>query len=114
MSWPCVAQIPWNVDDSQDCGAPSFPTSDPPMCVNHMLGDMVHRTKAYQQGVDAAREVWPERAEGHTIVELIAEANQVIAVLEAGGLDAVRTRGYRDTLETYRTTVITMTKEAQG
>lgn len=111
---PCVSQIPWNVDDSQDCGAPAFPASDPPMCVTHILGNLVHQTEAYQRGVDAARAVWPARAEGLTIVELIAEANQVIAVLESGGLDAIRTRGYRDTLETYRTTVITMTEEAQG
>jgi hypothetical protein len=112
----CERMVPWpgRPDDAMECGAPAFPGSEPPVCVEHLLGDMLHKVAAYQRGVDAAREVWPKRAEGRTIVELIAEANQVLAILEAGGRDAVRTRGYRDTLETYRTTVITMTKEAQG
>lgn len=111
---PCERMIPWNVDDAQECGAPSFPASDPPACTQHLLGDMVRKVESYQRGVDAAREVWPKRADGRTIVELIAEANQVLAILETGGQDAVRTRGYRDTLETYRTTVITMTGKVQG
>jgi len=111
---PCVRMIPWDGENAQDCGAPSFPASDPPTCTQHLLGDMMHKVQAYQQGVDAAREVWPKQAEGRTLVELIAEANQVLAVLEVTRQTAVRTRGYRDTLETYRTTEITMTKEAQG
>lgn len=112
----CIRMIPWpgRPDDAMECGDAAFPASEPPVCVQHLLGDMLDRTAAYQRGVDAAREVWPKRADGRTVVELIAEANQVLAVLESSGTDAVRTRGYRDTLETYRTTVITMTKEAQG
>jgi hypothetical protein len=105
---------PGRPDDAMECGAEAFPASDPPWCVEHILGEMLDRTHAYQAGVDAARKVWPRRAEGRTINDLIAEANQVLAVLEGGGGQAVRTRGYRDTLENYRNTMITTAKEGQG
>lgn len=91
-------------ENPHECGHPAFPTSEPPRCVAHIMEEMVHQVEAYQVGVDAARAAWAVRGRDETAEFLLAEANQVLALLEGTGQQAIRTRGYRDTLTTICTT----------